>query len=274
MNDPKKLYLDLMKKCLTYYLWGETIQPFDPSGVHNSLKRHVITMLMRFFEKRNLQIVRNFSFDPAKRASGLDWPPLADTMIGLKRLDNLQMCIENVIHNNIPGDLIETGVWRGGASIFSRAVLKAYGVTDRTVWVADSFEGLPAPDPDNYPQDIGDTHHEIKFLAVSCEQVKANFAKYGLLDEQVKFLKGWFKDTLPGAPIERLAVMRLDGDMYESTMDALINLYPKLSVGGYVIIDDYTLKGCYQAVHDFRSTYGITDEIIDIDGSGAYWQRT
>lgn len=273
-HDAKILYLDLMKKCLTYYLWGETTRPFDPFTVRKFNKRFAITMLMRFLERHNLQIMQKFRFDPERRAKGLDWPPLADTMIGLKRLDNIQMCIENVIQNNIPGDLIETGVWRGGASIFMRAVLKAYGVTDRTVWVADSFEGLPAPDPDKYPQDIGDTHHEIKFLAVSLEEVKANFAKYGLLDKQVKFLKGWFKDTLPEAPIEKLAVMRLDGDMYESTMDALNNLYPKLSVGGYVIIDDYTLKGCYQAVHDFRSTYGITDEIIDIDGSGAYWQRT
>lgn len=274
MSDPIKLYLDLMKKCLTYYIWGETAEPVHPSSLQPAYKRYMFTAMMKFFEKKNLKIMRKFTFDPLKRIEGRDWPPLADTMIGLKRLDNLQECIEKVIQDNVPGDLIETGVWRGGASVFMRAVLKAYGVSDRTVWLADSFEGLPAPNPDKYPQDAGDTHHEIKFLAVSMEEVKANFAKYGLLDDQVKFLKGWFKDTLPGAPIEQLAVIRLDGDMYESTMDALVSLYPKLSLGGYVIIDDYVLEGCRQAVHDFMSANGIHAEIIDIDGTGAYWRRS
>lgn len=274
MNDPITLYLDLMKKCLTCYLWGETTEPVETASVLPFRNTFIVNKILNFLKNNDLRIVRNFSFDPVKRAEGCDWPPLADTMIGLKRLDNLQYCIENAIKNNIPGDMVETGVWRGGGSIFMRAVLKAHGVTDRIVWVADSFMGLPAPNVEKYPQDAGDIHHEIQFLAVPLETVKVNFAKYGLLDEQVMFLKGWFKDTLPKAPIEKLAVIRLDGDMYESTMDGLINLYPKLSVGGYVIVDDYVLKGCNESVHDFRSEFGITDEIIDIDGTGAYWQRT
>lgn len=275
MNDPIALYLDLMKKCLTYYIWGDTLEPVDPDSLRTFYKRVILQKIEKFLGKDHMHIFRKFPYDPEKRASGTDWPPppMADTMIGLKRLDNLQACVADVIKNKVPGDLIETGVWRGGASIFMRAVLKAYGVTDRTVWVADSFEGLPAPDAEKYPADAGDIHHQLMFLAVSCEQVKANFAKYGLLDEQVRFLKGWFKDALPHAPIEKLAVMRLDGDLYESTMDGLVSLYPKLSVGGYVIIDDYVLKGCQQAVHDFRAKFGITDEIVDIDGTGAYWQR-
>jgi O-methyltransferase len=90
--------------------------------------------------------------------------------------------------------------------------------------------------------------HKARELAVSLEQVKANFDRYGLLDDQVRFLKGWFRDTLPVAPIERLAVLRLDGDMYESPMDTLVNLYPKLSEGGYVIVDDYgAIPACRQA---------------------------
>jgi O-methyltransferase len=214
------------------------------------------------------------AFDLQARLTGRDWPPFALTMIGMKRLDNLHFCIRDALHNQIPGDLIETGVWRGGSTIFMRAVLKAYDIRNRAVWVADSFAGLPPPDPLNYPSDQGDIHHTFDYLRVTLEEVRANFKRYGLLDDQVHFLKGWFKDTLPGAPIERLAVLRLDGDMYESTMDALTNLYPKLQPGGYIIIDDYALPGCRAAVGDFRTSHRIEDKIIDVDGIGAFWQST
>jgi O-methyltransferase len=107
------------------------------------------------------------------------------------------------------------------------------------------------------------------------EQVAANFHRYGLLDEQVRFVKGWFRDTLPTAPIGRLAVLRLDGDLYESTMEALIHLYPKLSPGGYVIVDDYgNIAPCRQAVHDYRQQQQIQDLIRPIDGWGVFWQRS
>jgi O-methyltransferase len=196
-------------------------------------------------------------------------------MIGLRRLDNLQACIEDVLEQGIPGDLMETGVWRGGAAIFMRGVLKCYGVEDRVVWAADSFAGLPPPDPDRYPADKHQTLHRLSFLAVSLAQVQANFARYGLLDEQVRFLQGWFRDTLPRAPMKRLAVLRLDGDLYESTMEALVHLYPKLSVGGYLIVDDYAaVPACRQAVDDFRLAQGITEEMVPIDWDGVYWRRT
>src|SRR5262249_54522534 len=155
---------------------------------------------------------------------GLDWPPSAHTMIGWKRLENFQHCVQIVLRDHIPGDIIECGVWRGGASILARAVLKVHGVTNRRVWLADSFQGLPAPRAE-FPHDADSDLHTNPFLAVSLEQVQRNFERYGLLDEQVKFLEGWFCDTLPNAPLGSLAVIRLDGDMYESTMDALVNLY-------------------------------------------------
>ncbi len=102
-----------------------------------------------------------------------------------------------------------------------------------------------------------------------------NFRRYGLLDDQVRFLKGWFRDTLPDAPIERLAVLRLDGDLYESTIQALECLYDRLSAGGYVIVDDYgNVAGCRQAVHDFRAQRGINDPIRPIDWAGVYWRRS
>jgi hypothetical protein len=112
-------------------------------------------------------------------------------------------------------------------------------------------------------------HSELVF-----HQRKKNFEN-GLLDEQVKFLKGWFKDTLPNAPIQKLALLRLDGDMYESTMDALLALYDKVSVGGYIIVDDYhVVEGCKRAIHDFLSQRNLNPVLEEIDGVGVYWKVT
>jgi O-methyltransferase len=182
--------------------------------------------------------------------------------------------VTDVLKQGVPGDFIETGVWRGGACIFMRAILKAHGITDRTVWLADSFQGLPKPDG-RFEQDAADKHWEFgDILGVSEEQVKANFKRYGLLDDQVKFLVGWFKDTLPTAPIRQIAVLRLDGDMYASTMDALNALYPKVSVGGYVIIDDYgAVPACKKAVDDFRRDHQIAEPMVKVDWSGMFWKR-
>jgi len=224
--------------------------------------------------KMNVTLFLDTPFDQVARADGRDWPAEADTMIGLKRLENLQYCVTEVIRKNVPGDLVETGVWRGGASIFMRAVLKVYGDQTRLVWVADSFEGLPKPDG-RYQQDEGDRHWEMSHtLGISLEQVQANFTRYGLLDEQVRFLVGWFKDTLPAAPINQLAVLRLDGDMYSSTMDALQSLYHRLSLGGYVIIDDYgAIADCRRAVDDFRANHKITEQMQQIDWTGVFWEK-
>lgn len=199
---------------------------------------------------------------------------LSHTMIGRKRLENIQFCVETVLEENIKGDFIETGIWRGGACIFMRGVLKAYGVTDRTVWAADSFEGVPPP---TWPEDEGFdiSSNVLPVLAVSLEDVQELFLRYGLLDENVKFLKGWFKDTLSTAPIEQLAILRLDGDLYESTMDALIPLYEKVAPGGFIIVDDYgSCPPCKRAINDFRSQHGISDALQTIDAQSVYWRKT
>jgi 23S rRNA U2552 (ribose-2'-O)-methylase RlmE/FtsJ len=209
-----------------------------------------------------------------EKFNGTNWPPNAETMIGYKRLANLEFCVRETIQNGILGDLIETGVWRGGACIYMRALLKIHEVNDKTVWVADSFEGLPKPSPDLFPTDESDQHHTFSELAVPLEEVKSNFIKYGLLDEQVKFLKGWFKDTLPSAPIQKLSLLRLDGDMYESTIDALFYLYPKLSLGGFCIIDDWgAIPACKKAVIDYRSLFNINEAMQEIDWTGIFWKK-
>lgn len=268
VEENRALYLDLLKRCLTNWIYApsewEKVRPRGP------IQRLAAPLLAR----DHIFLARATEFDQEKRLNGLDWPIQAHTMIGLKRLGNLQFCLEDVISRGVPGDFIETGVWRGGSTIFMRAVLKSYAITDRKVWVADSFQGLPKPDAERYPDDAGDTHHIYDELRVSLENVRANFDAYGLLDDQVRFLKGWFRDTLPHAPIDRLAVLRLDGDMYESTIVALQSLYPKVSTGGYVIVDDYCIESCAKAVQDFRSANAITDEIIPIDGTGVFWRRS
>ncbi len=243
------LYLDLMKRCLTRLLFPDNCVDLQhrPAGW----------------------------FDREARIEGKDWPSEADTMIGLRRLENLESCALAAIAGGVPGDFVETGVWRGGASILMRAVLKALNEPERSVWVVDSFEGLPRPDAARYPEDRDDRLFEHNaYLGVALETVQANFAKYGLLDDGVRFLRGWFRDTLPAAPIERIAVLRLDGDMYESTMDVLTHLYGKVSPGGFVLVDDYgALPNCRAAVHDFRERHGIVEEIVPVDWTGVYWRR-
>ena len=213
--------------------------------------------------------------DPAIRAEGRDWPATAETMVGQLRLANVRQTVETVLADGVPGDLIETGVWRGGVTILMRGILEAWGDTDRSVWVADSFEGLPAPNVDEYPDDAGHDLSGVSTLMVGADQVRANFDRYGLLDERVRFLEGWFADTLAAAPIDQLAVLRLDGDLYESTMDALVPLYDKVSEGGFVIVDDYgAWEPCRKAVDEFRARRGITDPIVEVDWTGVYWRKS
>lgn len=269
------LYLDLLKKCLTRSAFGEPYQPVLPR--RQTLRWYLFAPVQRLLARRRLILCRRVRFDSEARAAGRDWPAEAETMIGVGGLDRLQGFITDVLRRDVPGDFIETGVWRGGATIFMRAVLKVYGDTKRVVWAADSFEGLPKPDPERFSEDKGDILWTLKDrFAVSLDDVKANFSRYGLLDDQVRFLPGWFRDTLPGAPIKRLAFLRLDGDMYESTMDALQHLYPKLSKGGYVYVDDYGLPGCRAAVNDYRAGHGITAgmQFVGEDGQhAAYWRQ-
>ncbi len=249
----------------------------EPAPRHLTKRPPGESITERYLEVLKLYLTRyDFGGDTVARETGLDWPRSAETMIGLKRLDNLHECIKAVIRDRVPGDLLEAGVWRGGATIFMRAALLAYKEPDRRVWAADSFEGLPAADAGKYPADGGRSWTKANaILAVSLEDVKANFARYGLLDDRVVFLKGWFKDTLPQSPVERLAILRVDADLYESTTEALSFLYKRVSPGGYVIVDDYGgIAACKKAVDDFRAANGIKEPIEKIDLTGVYWRRS
>lgn len=213
-------------------------------------------------------------YDTVVREHGWDWPSKAFTMVGVKRLLNFRNLIENVIGMNVPGDIVETGVWRGGACILARAVLKTYCVYDRKVVLCDSFAGLPAPDPITYPADSASCFHKYDELAVSIDQVQDNFRRFSLLDDQVMFVKGFFKDTIPNLELSSIAVLRLDGDMYESTIIPLRHLYDRIPVGGWIIIDDYEIvPACKEAVHTFFTERSISPELLSIDGVGCYFRK-
>ena len=276
MSISEQTHLDLLKDCLTASIYEASAwriveaAPQAPKGAFKwtpllAIRRFVIAQL----RKRNLLLVRMRPFDASARAIGKDWPCFGYTMVGRARLDNIEWCIRDVLERNVAGDFIETGVWRGGSAIFMRAMLQLYGVKDRVVWAADSFDGMPVPENQSDGWDMSG----IEQLQVSIDEVKRNFARFGVLDDQVKFLKGWFKETLPGAPIKKLAILRMDGDLYNSTMDALTNLYDKLSPGGYVIVDDYKgWPGCRRAVHEFLDRRRLSPEIREIDDDSVYWR--
>jgi O-methyltransferase len=268
--EPAARYLDLLARCLTRDLFlDEEVRnvdlresPFgDPDEVRATLRA------------RGWRLVRPGA-DRATRAVGNDWPPHAETMVGLARLANVLACASTALADGVPGDFVETGVWRGGTSIYLRAILAALGGpadTARTVWACDSFVGLPEA---TLEIDEPMRFHTFPQLAVGIDQVKANFDRYGLLDERVELVQGWFRDTLPGLPVEEVALLRLDGDLYESTMDALVALEPKVAPGGFVLVDDYGgIEACRAAVSDYRAERGITAEIHEVDWTAVWWRK-
>jgi hypothetical protein len=297
--DPRDLYLDAIRRSLTNILYEDR-----PAFIYG----------------RDKQFKHSEHFDLRSRVFGEDFPLLAHTMVGIKRLENIQKCLTDVLESQVPGDIVEAGVLRGGAAIFARAVLKAYGVTDRRVLACDTF-----PDPaqrgvgrmiaiqfigaltyipsanwrrklfgwlqskvreKRFPDSLEPSDELINLnfwllrnmdfnrtACASLEHVKSYFARYGLLDDQVVFVRGFFSETLDDATVGKIALLRLDADIYESTRDALTLLYPKLSPGGYCIIDDYHLADCRRATDEYRAQHSIREPFMAIDDLSVYWKK-
>ncbi len=245
-GSSRALYVDLLSRALTNTIYKDVSTRPDDGPEH----------------------------DPESREIGSDWPANAHSMVGTLRMKNLAELTQRVLDENIPGDLIEAGVWRGGCCILMRGILAANGVMDRKIYAADSFEGLPPPNVEAYPADTGYDLSHFDQLAVSVETVKDNFDRYGLLDDSVTFVKGFFSDTLPTLDAGPFALIRLDGDLYESTYVSLETLYPKLSPGGFVVIDDMNfIPPCKQAVLDYRAKMGITAPMHRVDWSASWWRK-
>jgi O-methyltransferase len=206
------------------------------------------------------------------RATGMHWSLHGLTMVGLTRLDHLQRCVESVVREGVDGDLIEAGVWRGGASILMRATLNSLDA-GREVWLADSFEGFPEPDEETFPADSERDLSRFDFFSIPVEEVRANFARLGLNDG-IRFVPGFFDETMPALRGGTWSVVRIDSDTYESTWLALDALYPGLSAGGHLIIDDYyMLPECRRAVDEYRREHGVSEPLEPIDWNSVGWRR-
>lgn len=213
------------------------------------------------------------AYDDNERWCGGDWPKTAHTMIGRKRLHQLRLACEHVIDRKIPGNLMECGVWRGGAAIMMKAVLVSRNAYDRRVILADSFEGLPKAE---WPEDklFEMTDGDKSFLKVSADEVVDNFQAYGLMDSGVTFIPGWFHETLPQYKDKlNLALLRVDGDFYKSTWEVLENCYSSINKGGICIVDDYgAMIECRRAVDRFIEERKLIVEMNKIDWSGVWWE--
>lgn len=196
--------------------------------------------------------------------------PYAYSMIGRPRMKDLRKACEEVIVANVPGCFVETGICRGGALMMMAAVNEVM-LAGRDVYGFDSFNGVPRP---YHPVDEGLNLFTFPELAVTKATVEANFRNMELWSERIHLVEGWFNQTLAVTDTGPIAVLRLDGDLYSSTLEALEALYPRLSPGGYILIDDMgDIPQCAQAVHEYRAKHGITAEIHESDWSGRWWVK-
>jgi hypothetical protein len=275
----RRRYIDLLKRAVANFIYPENelrIEMLEErrhgeGGDWLAYERRMRDI--RYLEPETFEALLQF-----KREGG-NWKQrparFSHTMIGQRRLDNLDYCAAEVMRDGIEGDFLEAGVLQGGASIFLRGLQVAYGEPHRRMWVADSFAGLP---PARLEQDVAIgidfTEPKQPWLAWPLHAVRDNFRTYDLLSDEVRFVEGWFSETLPHAPIEKLAILRLDADLYESTRDVLVPLYDKVVPGGFIIVDDYhAFAACRQAVDEVRLDRRDDAPLRRIDWSGVCWKK-
>lgn len=208
-----------------------------------------------------------------ERELGRDWPYLGRSMVGKYRLEHLHLSIHTVVEEGIPGSFVETGIWRGGSCMLARALFRVYNETHREVLACDSFRGLPPGDEELYGKlDVG--WQTLSYLAVEEEIVRDFFVEMGVLDEQVYFVKGFFNDSMPvvAKHIDAISILRLDGDLYESTVDVLYHLYHRVSLGGYIVVDDWGLPA-ENATFDFLQIHDPNAQIEIIDNNSRFWRK-
>ena len=195
---------------------------------------------------------------PSRAQIGSSEPVGDDPALGALRARTVAELIRRVLDEDIPGAIIAAGVGQGDGSIQLKQALLAHGPGDRIVYLAGPFEDHPPPNSD----------------AVSVADRQETFRRHGLLDNRVVFVKGRLAETLPALDAGPFALIRLDGDRYDLTYVSLEALYPKLSSGGFVIIDDMNSSPpCRQAVFDYRARMGINAPLTAIDLSAIWWRK-
>lgn len=289
MNRIERRYLDLLRKSLVNELYIELEAQLiycvlcgaygEAPDLEELLKarsnRQVINHL--FSNKvsgdsvhlKGIDELGNSAIQPHLR----NYVEYAHTLLGHERLTHLEACLTQIVAEGIKGDVLQAGCWRGGSAVFLRGVLDVLGESKRRLWVADSFSGLPAS---TCGPDIG---HEMDasvypVLSVSLDEVKEVFNKYDLLTDGVEFLPGWFSESLRHLPAKRIALLHIDADLYESTLDVLNMCYTNVVNGGFIVIDDYgILPPCREAVDEFLSSQNTEIVPIRVGDHAAYWRR-
>jgi len=279
----RELYLDLLRRSLTHYT------------IRNSHRGDYAAILgrERCLSENDVDGICLGDWDLYYSPSGLAGgntctsDPCPATGNNAAHLIQVQLIIEEVMRNGVEGDFIEAGVFRGGFIVYMRGVLAAHGdPPNRSVIAADSFQGIP---PNSTLGTAMDTmlRDEVNFsdlnqqeeltndwsqrYAAGKEVLRDNLRRFGLLDERLKIVEGYFNESLTDSKeIKKLSVIRLDSDAYESITDSLEGLYSKLSVGGYVIIDDMHLPAVHLAVSHFRSKYNVTEPVLPVPNDYVY----
>ena len=203
------------------------------------------------------------------------------TMTTPARQFALHKAIGHIVRAGIEGDYVECGVWRGGASMMAALSLIEAGDTTRTLWLYDTFAGMTQPtEHDARIKVDGSGHGRItmdKWLAeqrdgfnnwcyASLEDVTENMRSTGYPSENLRFIKGMVERTIPGTIPERIALLRLDTDFYESTLHEMRHLYPRLAPGGVLIIDDYGVwRGSKLAVDEYFQEIGEPVLLTSVD---------
>ena len=279
--------------------YARSVRPWDPSSLSSAQMKdastdEVLQNQARMIRWTSFLVVEALSFslyvdDPSQdQMCGISsWPAHGLSMAGKGALWNLVSCMQNVISEGVPGVFVETGIWRGASGILARILLDAYG-DDREVYNLDSFEWLPAPNP-AFSQDRRDVHNAQTSWCpglkngASLEEVKRTYLRFGIDTEDpsrhTHLIKGYFEVTVP--PLARkfqqdqtsISVLRLDGDMYQSTWEVLVYLYEFVSIGGYIIVDDWELPGCRSAIDDFRRCVNSTEPFTFFEAGKTFWRK-
>jgi O-methyltransferase len=196
----------------------------------------------------------------------------AHTMVRNLNLINLYRMVRYINRSELPGAIVECGVWNGGSSAMMASACSDTGV-QRDFWLFDSFEGLPPPTEKDSPIERANYFRGWnKGSIISVEQV---FHKLDLPLDRVHFVKGWFEDTIPESAVPQIALLHIDADWYDSVTLVLNSLYERITPGGYVVFDDYKFwEGCTRAAHDFLDSHGVPRTALHrVGGMGAYFQK-